>query len=215
MFAIERTCATLSDMPVQENELGRRERKSQRTRRQIIRAAAELVLENGYERATIARIADRADLATRTVTTRFPTKEAIFFEGIEHALDRVELRLGAPDGDVVDRLRAWIGEMSALAETDPEDPELRALRSRAIAHDPELRALFAQQFNRAHRAVAEAVAADTGESPEDAGPQMIAAATIAMLRAVERVAAEHGDVGKGQLERGFAVLRAALSALSR
>jgi hypothetical protein len=36
-----------------------------------------------------------------------------------------------------------------------------------------------------------------------------------MLRAVERVAAEHGDVGKGQLERGFAVLRAALSALSR
>src|SRR3954454_386824 len=125
--AIGRTCATLSAMPVQANELGRRERKSQRTRRQIIRAAAELVLEHGYERATIARIADRADLATRTVTTRFPTKEAIFFEGIEHALERVELRLGATDGDVVDRLRAWIGEMSALAETDPEDPELRAL----------------------------------------------------------------------------------------
>jgi AcrR family transcriptional regulator len=201
-------------MPAQANELGRRERKSQRTRRQIIRAAAELVLEHGYERATIARIADRADLATRTVTTRFPTKEAIFFEGIEHALERVELRLAATDGDVVDRLRAWIGEMSALAETDPEDPELRALRSRAIAHDAELRALFAQQFDRVHRAVAEAVAADTGGSPEDAGPQMIAAATIAMLRAVERVAAEHPGVGMGELERGFAVLRGALSALS-
>ena len=65
-------------MPVQEN---RRERKTLRTRREIVRAAAELVLEDGYERATIARIAERADLAPRTVTTRFPSKEAIFFEG--------------------------------------------------------------------------------------------------------------------------------------
>jgi AcrR family transcriptional regulator len=204
----------LSVVPVQETDLGRRERKSLRTRRQIVRAAAELVLEDGYDRATITRIADRADLATRTVTTRFPTKEAIFFEGIEVALDRVEQRLAVSDGDVVDRLRAWIGEMAELAEAEPEDPELRALRSRAIAHDPDLRALFAQHFDRAHRAVAEAVAADTGGSPEGAGPQMIAAATIAMLRVVERVAAEEAGVGMGELERGFAVLRGALAALS-
>src|SRR4029453_15452366 len=78
--------ATLSVMPVQETDLGRRERKSLRPRRQIVRAAAELVLEDGYERATIARIAERADLATRTVTTRFPTKEEIFFEGVEEAI---------------------------------------------------------------------------------------------------------------------------------
>lgn len=201
-------------MPVQETQLSRRERKSLRTRRQIVRAAAELVLEDGYDRATITRIADRADLATRTVTTRFPTKEAIFFEGIEEALDRVEQRLAVSDGDVVDRLRAWIGEMAALAEAEPEDPELRALRSRAIAHDPDLRALFAQHFDRAHRAVAEAVAADTGGSAEGAGPQMIAAATIAMLRVVERVAAEEAGVGMGELERGFTVLRGALAALT-
>ena len=75
------TNANLNVVPVQE--LNRRERKTLRTRREIVRAAAELVLEDGYERATIARIAERADLATRTVTTRFPSKEEIFFEGIE------------------------------------------------------------------------------------------------------------------------------------
>ena len=74
------TNANLNVVPVQEN---RRERKTLRTRREIVRAAVELVMEDGYERATIARIAERADLATRTVTTRFASKEAIFFEGFE------------------------------------------------------------------------------------------------------------------------------------
>lgn len=200
-------------MAVQDPELSRRERKSQRTRRQIVRAAAELVLEDGYERATIARIADRADLATRTVTTRFPTKEAIFFEGVEEAIERVETLLSAADGDVVDRLRAWIGEMSEQSVRGFEDREIRALRSRAIASDPDLGSRFVQHFDRAHRAVANAVAADTGQSPDALGPQMVAAATITMIRVVERLAAEREDEALPALERGYAILRAALSAV--
>jgi AcrR family transcriptional regulator len=192
----------------------RRERKSQRTRRQIVRAAVELALEDGYERATITRIADRADVATRTVTTRFASKEAIFFEGIEVALDRAERVLSTGDGDAVDRLRAWIGEMAEAEAQDPEDPEVRALRSRAIAQDPDLRALFAQHFDRAHRALADAVAAETGQSPDAAGPQMIAAAAITMLRVVERLAAERDADTGAELENGFAVLRGALDALN-
>ena len=74
------TNANLNVVPVQE--LNRRERKTLRTRREIVRAAAELVLEDGYERATIARIAERADLATRTVTTRFPSKEDDLLRGL-------------------------------------------------------------------------------------------------------------------------------------
>jgi AcrR family transcriptional regulator len=200
-------------MAVEPTELSRRERKSQRTRRQIVRAAVELALEDGYERATITRIADRADVATRTVTTRFASKEAIFFEGIEVALDRAERLLSTGDGDAVDRLRAWIGEMGEVEAEHPEDPEVRALRSRAIAQDPDLRALFAQHFDRAHRALADAVAAETGQSPEAAGPQMIAAAAITMLRVVERLAAEANADTSAELERGFAVLRGALDAL--
>ena len=197
-------------MAVPDTDLNRRERKAQRTRREIVRAASELVLEEGYERATIARIAERADLATRTVTTRFQSKEEIFFEGLTDALERVESLLSSGDGDVVDRLRLWIGEMSGEQK---DDLELRSLRSRAIAHDPDLRALFAQHFDRAHDAIARKVAADTDEAPDAIGPQMVASSAIAMFRVVERLASEGDEEASVALERGFEVLRGALTAL--
>ena len=197
-------------MAVPDTDLNRRERKAQRTRREIVRAASELVIEEGYERATIARIAERADLATRTVTTRFPSKEAIFFEGVPEALDRVEHLLETGEGDLVQRLRIWIDEMSALQK---DDLELRQMRSHAIAEDPDLRALFAQHFDRAHVAVARKVATDTGVSPDAVGPQLIASATVAMFRVIERLASEGDDAAGPELERGFEVLRGALTAL--
>jgi len=206
-------CATLHVVAIQDADLNRRERKSLRTRRQIVQAASELVLEDGYDRATIARIADRADLATRTVTTRFPSKEEIFFEGMTEAVERAEQRLGGRDGDVLDRLRAWIDEMGELAACEPSDPEIRLLRSRAIARDPDLRALRVHHFNRAHDAIARAVAADSGQSPDAAGPQMFAAAAVAMFGVVERLSAEQSDeAALAELERGFCVLRGALDA---
>ena len=58
---------------------GLRERKNARTREAIERAAYELTLEQGYERTTVAEIAERADVAPRTVFTRYPTKDAIIF----------------------------------------------------------------------------------------------------------------------------------------
>ena len=194
-------------------ELNRRDRRSARTRREIVRAATELVLEEGYERATITRIAERADLATRTVTTRFPSKEDIFFEGTEVVIAVAERHLREGDGDVVARLRAWIEEMKELAGVEKEDPEIRLLRSRAIKKDPDLRALMVQHFDRAHIAIASAVAADTGRAPEDPGPQMIAAATIALLSTAEAIAAEDESRVLPELERGFAVLQAALDAV--
>jgi AcrR family transcriptional regulator len=188
---------------------------SLRTRREIVRAASALVLEEGYERATITRIAERADLATRTVTTRFPSKEDIFFEGIGDAIGRAEHRLGDGEGDVIDRLGAWIDEMDEQARRKPEDPEIRLLRSRAIARDPDLRGLLVGDFNRAHDAIAAATAADTGQSPDAVGPQMIAAAAIAMLGVIERLAAEQSAQTREELDRGFTVLRGSLAALKQ
>ena len=202
------TNANLNVVPVQEN---RRERKTLRTRREIVRAAVELVMEDGYERATIARIAERADLATRTVTTRFASKEAIFFEGFEIVHGPLQRHLKRTEGDVVDRLQAWIDELSTLE--DVEDPEMRLLRSRAIARDPDLRAMRVHHFNHAHDIIAAAVATDRGCAPGDAGPQMFAAATVAMFGVIEQIAAECADDALPELERGFRVLRATLAAL--
>ena len=57
--------------------IGLRERKNARTREAITRAALELTLELGFERATIAQIAERADVSPRTVHQWFRSKEEI------------------------------------------------------------------------------------------------------------------------------------------
>jgi len=49
---------------------GLRERKNARTREAIIRAACELILERGFEGATVAQIAERADVAPRRAPLR-------------------------------------------------------------------------------------------------------------------------------------------------
>jgi AcrR family transcriptional regulator len=201
-------------VPVQEPTLNRRERKSLLTHRQIVRAASELVLEDGYERATIARIADRADLATRTVTSRFPSKETIFFEGVGDDIERAVRQLELQDGDPVDRLRAWIDGLIAHAEQHPADPEIRLLRSRAIASDPDLRAMLVQHFDRVSEAIARAAGAETGQSPYAVGPQMIAAAAVAMLGVLERLAAEDSEQTLLELERGLRLLRGAMGVLA-
>ena len=54
-----------------DEPVGLRERKNARTREAITRAACELILERGFEGATIAQIAERADVAPRTVHTWF------------------------------------------------------------------------------------------------------------------------------------------------
>ena len=61
-------------------DLDRRERKKLRTREAIQNAAFELFAERGYRETTIREIAERADVAPRTVTVHFPTKEELLFD---------------------------------------------------------------------------------------------------------------------------------------
>ncbi len=50
----------------------RQERRKRRTRQAVQTAALELFAERGYRETTINDIAERADVATRTVTVHFP-----------------------------------------------------------------------------------------------------------------------------------------------
>ena len=58
----------------------RRERKKERTRREIYSAAMELFLERGFDTVTVEDICQRADVARGTFFLHFPTKDSLLLE---------------------------------------------------------------------------------------------------------------------------------------
>jgi AcrR family transcriptional regulator len=58
----------------------------ERTRRRLREALVELVLENGYESATIRDLADRAGVGYATYFRHYPTKDALLLDLLEDLL---------------------------------------------------------------------------------------------------------------------------------
>ncbi|MDO9407988.1 TetR/AcrR family transcriptional regulator [Patulibacter sp.] len=196
-----------------EQELGLRERKNRRTRRAIVRATVELTLEGGYAAATIPRIAERADVAPRTVSTWFPTKDEILFEKTGDAIDRATAQMREGSGSIVDRLEAWLTE--EIEHHPAPDPEIARLRRSAIEHDPELRARERQLWDQLQSEVSRVVARDTDGSPGDMGPQVFAGATMGFLWTLGSMARQDDPQdGEALLREGVALLRATLSAVT-
>lgn len=72
-----------------------RELKRSRTRQALVDAAYELFADKGFEATTIADIAARAEVGTRTFFSYFPTKEDVLFPESD---GRVRLALAAIAG---------------------------------------------------------------------------------------------------------------------
>jgi len=64
-------------------ELGLRQRKKQLARRLISQTASRLFADRGFDAVTVAEVARAADFSEVTVFTYFPTKEDLFFGGME------------------------------------------------------------------------------------------------------------------------------------
>jgi AcrR family transcriptional regulator len=107
-------CNECSSLPT----VNLRELKRSRTRQALVDAASELFAAKGFEATTIAEIAARAEVGTRTFFSYFPTKEDVLF----------------PSSDA--RVRIAV---AAIAGREPgEDPAsvlLRALREAGEAND--------------------------------------------------------------------------------
>src|SRR5437868_3739140 len=118
-------------------ELGLRERKKQRTRESIARAAHELFVERGYHATTLPEIAEAADVSTRTIFAYFPSKEDILFDDLEQMKDALAHALAErPQGkDALETVREFI-----LSSQQPDqDDETGAQLHRCISSDPTLR----------------------------------------------------------------------------
>src|ERR1700722_66914 len=98
----------------------RQERRKRRTREAIQKAAFELFAERGYRETTINDIAERADVAPRTVTVHFPAKEELLLDAEPFSLDSLSERLSPrrPNESALEARRAWMATTMTEAETN-------------------------------------------------------------------------------------------------
>src|SRR5262249_16135285 len=75
--------------PPMASGTGLRERKKQQTRQLIFENAARLFAERGFDGASVAEVARSSDVSEMTVFNYFPTKEDLFFGGVEFFEERL------------------------------------------------------------------------------------------------------------------------------
>lgn len=141
-----------------------RERKKQRTRRELIGAATRLFTEKGYEQTTVAEIAAAAEVSPKTLFSYFAGKDDILFADDRPRLNgalQVIADRGADEplpeflGRLADALIDSFGPAAADADEGARIPY--ALRLRLLLTVPELQARALQLSLEAQRRLAEAL----------------------------------------------------------
>ena len=172
----------MHDMQISEEEepLGLRERKRQRTRETIARVALALFDRQGFQETTIAQIAEAADVSPRTVSAYFPHKEDLAFPDAEAEFDAFEARLRErrPGETTMDAMSAFI---RATVEEAGQHVSERHARRRVIRADEGLRSHELRYMRRVQEIIAAAIARDLGVSADDLEPRMAAAATLTVF----------------------------------
>jgi AcrR family transcriptional regulator len=167
----------------------RQERRKRRTREAIQKAAFELFAERGYRETTINDIAERAEVAPRTVTVHFPAKEELLLDAEPFTLDSLSERLTARPANesALEALRDWMATTMREAETNGSDVdrhfwERRSLRAHIINNEPELRGRSRASYHPFERVLAEAIGKDVGQSGNSLIPRLAALSAVAGLR---------------------------------
>jgi AcrR family transcriptional regulator len=168
----------------------RRDRKKRQTRDRIQEAALDLFTTHGYRNTTIAAIAEHADVATRTVTLHFPTKEDLLFADDPFTSASLAERLADRAAPTLDAVREWLRDtMKALDQRDAdryrEPGEIWARRTRRanlIAEDDDLRGRARAAYQDLERLIATAIAEDNDLPADALAPRLTAYALIGGLR---------------------------------
>lgn len=97
----------------------RRDRKKERTRRDIYEAAMRLFAERGFAAVTISEISEAADVGRGTFFLHFPTKAALLYEFNQRVAEEFRATLAEPRASAQ-------AELSALVERMGEELRARA-----------------------------------------------------------------------------------------
>ncbi len=173
--------------------MGRRERKKAQTRQSLADHALRLFLERGFDAVTVAEIADAADVSVSTLFAHFPSKEALVFardESIEAAL--VSAVRDRPPGTPV--LEALRDRLTGAPDGAPAGPARELVE--LVGRTPALADHLDRMRVRHARALAAAIAQETGGDPDDVRLQALARFVV-LVPSVTRTSADRaGAIGE-------------------
>jgi len=196
---------------------GLRERKKQRTREAIARAAHQLFVDRGYHTTTLPEIAEAADVSTRTIFAYFPTKEDILFSDLEQMKDALARAVAErPEGrDALETVREFI-----LSSHRADTSELDAQLHLCVTSDATLRSHLRARIAQLEEVIAPAIADDLGTSENDARTQLVAASLTAAFNLLAEQGASKArpwtpEELAAQVDPVFTFLRGGLDALKQ
>lgn len=176
--------------PYDGNAMGLRERKKAQTRRLITDTARRLFADRGFDRVTVAQVAREAEVAEATVFNYFPTKEDLFYAGLETYGSRlVDAARERPVGEpVLAACRQFLldigGLLTQVADGDAGALDRARTLNRVIADSPTLQAREQLAIARNADALAALLAAEAGTTVPSVGDHTAANAIMGAHRAL-------------------------------
>jgi AcrR family transcriptional regulator len=160
---------------------GLRERRKQQVRQAISNAAMELFAAHGFDKVTIAQIAEAAEVSKMTVTNYFPRKEDLVFDQAEVTIrslaDAVAAR--ASGESLLDAIRRDYTDRIAAGDVILGPPTASFAR---IIHDSQVLTNRGREItDLREQCLGDAIAAETGV--DDTSQRLVAA----QLASVHRV----------------------------
>ena len=178
------------------SELGLRERKKQQTQLQIAETARRLFFERGFDAVTVADVAREVDVSVGTVFNYFPTKEDLFYSGMEVFEARlIEAVRNRPAGEsVLAAFRRVVLEGIPRLATD-ETADVIRTAARIVGSSRSLQAREREVVARSTAELATVLAGERRRPADDVEAATVAAALMAAQRAV--VAYVHAEAIAG------------------
>ena len=207
-------------------EVGLRERKKRQTRELLTDTANRLFAERGFDAVTVAEIARAANVSEVTVFNYFPTKEDLFFGGMqffeETLLDAVRTR--AAGESVLEAFRRPVLAGFPVLAAGKRIRSIVAAR-KLISASPALEVHEREIVARYTNLLAEQLAEEAGTTPGDVEVMGVASALMGVQRAVANyvrssiLAGRRGPKlvsdARSQAVRGFERLEKGLAAYGR
>lgn len=136
---------------------------------QLLRAAQDVFVAQGFHAAAMDDIADRAGVSKPVLYQHFPGKRELYLalldEQVSELADRVAEAMAATD-DNRSRVHAAVGAYFDFIDADGE--AFRLVFESDLRNDADVRAIVDRGIGRCVEAIAEVIAADTGADLERA-----------------------------------------------